>query len=323
MTTPLKVGIAGGRGIGKQHAKWFAQLGCEVTAVYGTTEESAQSAAATFRDLFGFSGRAFHDWDQFRKHGGFDVCSVSSPAECHYTNVRDLAADGKHLLCEKPLVWNWDYTPLQIIKEATALVEAAARHGVLLGVNAQYPAAIPGWMELHRRVLGREPEFRSVLFVLETKGKPRSPHGAAEAWVDLAPHPLSVLDVVAPGGVDWTTLRHVDGPLEAVVDFDWVTPELRIPVHIECRRTTDGSVRRLIGNQDLVAEYVGRNVDGEFQACLFSGDVEWVGPDFMKICVERFLDAVRTGDESRLLVNGVAALRQQEALTGVWARCWR
>jgi len=323
MSVPPKVGIVGGRGIGKQHANWFARLGCEVTAVYGTTEESALAAAATFREQFGFSGRAFHEWERFRQEGDFDVCSVASPAEHHFPNVRDLAADGKHLLCEKPLVWNWSYTPLQIIEEATALVEVAARHGVLLGVNAQYPAAIPGWTKLHCAVLGREPKFRSLLFVLETKGKPRSSHGAAEAWVDLAPHPLAVLDALAPGGVDWTTLRHRDGPHEAVVDFEWVAGDFRLPVHIECRRTTDGSVRRQIGNQDLIADYEGRNIDGEFRARLSADGHEWIGPDFMKICVEQFLAAVRANDDRLLLVNGTAALRQLEALAGVWSHCWR
>src|SRR5688572_9219569 len=136
MTTPLRVGIVGARGIGKHHAKWFAKAGCEVVAVYGTTEETAAGAAATLREMMGFSGRAFHNWESFRRDGGFDACSICSPAERHRENVDDLAADGKHLLCEKPLVWNWELAPLTMIEEATALVEAAAHHGVLLGVNA-------------------------------------------------------------------------------------------------------------------------------------------------------------------------------------------
>src|SRR6185503_18783297 len=100
--------------------------GCEVTAIYGTTGESAAAAAVGLREIFGFSGRAFHDWDRFRREGGFEACSICSPADRHYENVRDLAADGKHLLCEKPLAWNWEYEPLRMIEEATALVEAAA-----------------------------------------------------------------------------------------------------------------------------------------------------------------------------------------------------
>ncbi len=43
----------------------------------------------------------------------------------------------------------------------------------------------------------------------------------------------------------------------------------------------------------------------------------------MRVSVERFVEAVRTGNASRLLVGPLAALRQQEALVGVWERCWR
>jgi predicted dehydrogenase len=312
----------GARGIGKHHAKWFARAGCEVVALYGTTEASARAGGNALSELFGFSGRVFHDWGRFRAEGGFDACSVCSPAECHWENVRDLAADGKHLLCEKPLVWNWSYTPLQIIEEATALVEATARHGVILAVNAQYPAVLEGWTELHRRVLGREPEHRSLQFVMETKGAPRSPHGAAETWVDLGPHPLAVIDALAPGGVDWATLHHRDGPTEAVLDFEWVSAGRRLPVHVECRRTTDGSMRRLLGNQDLLVEYEGCNIGGEFSVRLRAGEHEWTGKDLMRVSVERFVEAVGSGDERKVLVSGVAALRQQEALVGVWEHCW-
>src|SRR6478672_10830060 len=95
----LRIGIVGARGIGKHHAKWFARAGCDVVAVYGTTEESAAAAAAGLRDLFAFSGRVFHQWDRFVAEGGFDACSICSPAECHAANARDLGSAGKHLLC--------------------------------------------------------------------------------------------------------------------------------------------------------------------------------------------------------------------------------
>jgi predicted dehydrogenase len=322
VSRPLRVAIAGARGIGKHHAKWFAHAGCEVVAIYGTTETSANTAAVALRNAFGFDGRAFSDWDRFRKEGGFDVCSVCSPAESHYANVRDLAADGKHILCEKPLVWNWDYTPLRILEEASCLVEAAAHHGVILGMNAQYPAILEGWLALHREVVGREPDLSELHFIMASKGAPRSPHGAAEVWVDLGPHPLAFLDGVAHGGVDWSTLRHTDGPHEVVLDFDWRSPTGDIRVHIECRRITDSPVIRRVGNREFSADYEGCSVEGEFAARLRSGEREWIGKDLMRVSVERFVDAVRTSDPSRVLVDGRSALRQQEALTEVWSHCW-
>src|SRR5688572_19684364 len=237
MSEPLRVGIAGARGIGKHHAKWFAKAGCDVTAVYGTTEESARKAAAGLEELIGFRGRVFHEWDRFIGEGGFQACSVCSPPEVHAANVRDLAAAGKDILCEKPLVWNWDHSAAEMLAEARETVEAADRAGIIMGLNAQYPAAIQPWIELYRQVFQREPFLHDGYFLMDTRGEPRSPHGAAEVWVDLAPHPIALLDRLAPGGIEWDTVQHEDGPMEVSVKFTWSSPEWTIYAHIECRRT--------------------------------------------------------------------------------------
>ena len=110
--------------------------------------------------------------------------------------------------------------------------------------------------------------------------------------------------------------------MEVSVKFTWSSPEWTIYAHIECRRTPGGTPRRLLGDQDMIAEYDGVNVDGEFRARLRYEDHEWVGKDFMQVSVERFIDAVTTREPARLLVDSHSALRQQEALTGVWQRCW-
>lgn len=322
MNEPLRIGIVGARGIGKHHAKWYHRAGCAVTAVYGTTPASAAAGAEAVRTLTGASPQPYHEWERFLS-ADYQACSVCSPAEAHYANVRDLATAGKHLLCEKPLVWNWEQTPEEKLAEATALVEVCAHHSVLLGMNAQYPAAHPGFVELHREVTGEDPDFSSLFFVMATKNKPRSEHGAAEVWVDLGPHPLAFVDHVAPGGIDWNTLRHDDSRLEAILEFDWLSGQRRIPVRVECRRTPDGTMSRQIGAGGFVAEYEGVNVDGEFRARLRHEDHVWTGKDFMQVSVERFVRAVQANDARCLLVDGVSALRQQEALAGVWAHCWR
>ena len=318
----LKVAVIGARGIGKHHAKWFARAGCEVTAIYGTTPESAAAAAEGLRGLFDFSGRAFHEWDRFREEAEFEACSLGSPMQDHLANVRDLAADGKHILCEKPLVWNWDYDAPQLMADAVALEQVARKAGVILAMNAQYPAILEGYTALHQAALGRAPEYHRLHFVMESKGAPRSALGCADAWVDLGPHPIAGLDQLAPGEVDWSTLRHTDGPIEAILDFEWISGGRRLPIHLETRRVPGGAIRRELGNQDLIAEYEGCTIDGDFAARLRGGGQEWTGLDPMRVCVSRFVDAVREGDPSRVLVSGEAALRQQAVLVGVWQRCW-
>ncbi|HEU4753489.1 MAG TPA: hypothetical protein VFU47_10320, partial [Armatimonadota bacterium] len=68
--------------------------------------------------------------------------------------------------------------------------------------------------------------------------------------------------------------------------------------------------------------YQACQIEGEYRTLLRAGDAEWVGKDLMQVSVERFIEAVRAGDERLLLVSGAAALRQQEALTGIWRHCW-
>ena len=130
--------------------------------------------------------------------------------------------------------------------------------------------------------------------------------------------------------VDGAHRADLDGLLD--VDLEASAMTNTVPVHRTdlADRTAapavyvrlDGSVRRLMGNQDLTAAYEGCNLDGHFAACLRSGEHEWTGLDFMRVSVERFVEAVRTGDPTRLLVDARAGLRHQEALVGIWEHCW-
>jgi predicted dehydrogenase len=324
MNNALRVAVVGARGIGKHHAKWFARAGCEVTALYGTTPDSAERAAAALRELFPFTGRVYSDWDRFLAEGDFQAASVCSPAEAHAENVIDLAGAGKHVLCEKPLAWNWEKSPAAILAEARAMVAAALRARVVLAVNAQYPAGVAAFEQLHREVLGRDAEYPRLAFQMETKGQPRSAHGPAEVWVDLGPHPLALLDTVAPGGaVRWETLRQEGAGLETRVTFTWQADGRELPVEMTLRRVPGGTPQRRVSNGLLDCEYEGRNVNGEFLSVMRAGDCEWAGPDFMRVSVERFIAAAIQNDERLALVPGAAGLRQLEALVGVWERCWR
>lgn len=323
MSERLRVAVVGARGIGKHHAKWFALAGCEVTALYGTSAASAVAAAEAVRQMVPFDGRLFTDWDRFLAEGEFDAVSVCSPAEAHRDNVVSLAQAGKHILCEKPLAWHWDRSPEAILEEGREIVAAARAAGVVLAVNAQYPAGLPAFRQLFREVVGREPAFACLNYFMETKGQPRSPHGPAEVWVDLGPHPLAFLDDLAPDGeVDWGTLNQEGQGLQTAVSFDWVTPSERVPVELTLRRVPGGTPLRRFSNGELECEIEGRIVDGVFCAVLRAEGREWVGRDFMRTSVEQFIDAATHGDETRALVTGAAGLRQLEALVGVWARCW-
>jgi predicted dehydrogenase len=316
------VAVAGARGIGRHHARWLALAGCDVVAIFGTTEATARAAAATLRDSFGFAGRPFWNWEEFLRDGGFDACHVSSPPEAHAENVHDLVAGGRHVLCEKPLTWNWNDTPARRLKRAAEMVAEADRAGVVFAMNAQYPAALPGLREFHQSLYGSPLEFPAITFTLETRGLPRSPHGAAEVWVDLGPHPLAVIDALGPGRLGQDSLACRSASREAVVGFDWIGADGRLPARLECRRVTEGEMLRRIGNGRAHFDYSAAQQDGEFVTRLSADGREWLIRDIMRCSIERFIGAVRSGDRNAVLVDGAAALRQHRALVEICARCW-
>jgi predicted dehydrogenase len=317
-----RIGIVGARGIGKHHAKWFVRAGCEVVALYGTSDASAAQAGALLSDLCGFKGQVYSDWSQFVREAPIDACSVCSPPARHLANALDLLDRGVHLLCEKPLVWNAETGAKASLADARQMVDAARSRGLLLGMNAQYPAALDGWRELHRRILGREPRPEVLRFRMESAARPTRPNQPSQAWIDLGPHPLAFVDAEAPGAIVPGTLvlKEPDGAAE--VAFEWQTAGRRLSVHVRCGFRMDGQVCRLLESADLSVQYEGRQIDGEFATVLRAGDQEWFGKDLMRVSVERFIEALETGDEKRLLVPAAAAFRQQEALVTVFHECW-
>jgi predicted dehydrogenase len=319
------VGIAGARGIGRHQAKWFAQVGAEVAAIYGTTEASARAASEAVRALFDFRGRVEWDWERFVQAADLDAISVCSPPEAHAANALAALRAGKHVLCEKPLVWDWEAGPDRIRALAREMVGTAASAGRVLALNAQYPAAAEPMLALFREANNREPDFQRVVFVMETAGAPRSPHGAAEVWADLGPHPLAFADrLLGEGAPDVNSVQREESPTDAVLHLEWDRAGRKVPVTFELRRIKDkAAVRREFSIDGWTAVYQGRNVDGEFKAVLSAPPHEWVGEDFMRASVRRFVEAAQANDPALALVPATAALRQFEIQVALWERCFR
>jgi len=105
--------------------------GIEAQAVYNPHPNSAE-AFAKKHELDSFS-----DLDSF--YGAVDAVYIASPHETHYEYAKKSLEAGKHVLCEKPLVFSKE--------EASELFSIAKEKGLILfeGIKTAY---CPGFMQL-------------------------------------------------------------------------------------------------------------------------------------------------------------------------------
>jgi len=120
----IHVGLIGAGNISETHARAAAAIpGVRVAAVYAPTRAHAERLAAPY-------GAAVHDTlDRLLDQRPLDLVAIGSPSGLHAEHGIAAVARGIPVLVEKPL----DVTTAQ----ADALIDAAARAGVSLGVIFQ------------------------------------------------------------------------------------------------------------------------------------------------------------------------------------------
>jgi predicted dehydrogenase len=131
MVPTLRVAIVGAGMIGRAHARAFRALRgafqpmpAEVDLVAIADADAALAADAQARWEI---ARAAPSWEAVADMRDVDVVCVALPNHQHRQAVEALVANGKHVLCEKPLASS--------AADAEAIVEAARRSGVVHGVG--------------------------------------------------------------------------------------------------------------------------------------------------------------------------------------------
>ncbi len=118
------VGILGGGGISEAHARAAAAVpDLRVVAVCGRDAARVETLAARH------GAAAFTDVQAFLRHRPMEIVAIGTPSGVHADDVEAAAAQGLHILCEKPL----DVSTARIDR----MLEAVERAGVTLGVFFQ------------------------------------------------------------------------------------------------------------------------------------------------------------------------------------------
>ena len=300
----LRAAIIGASGIGKNHARWFHQHGCEVSAFVGSSRGNLERTRETLRAGFGFDGRGYDDVKAMLESEKPDIVCVSSPPPLHFSQTLECLRAGAHVLCEKPLVYDPQISIEQLRAQADELVATADNAGVLLGTQMQYGAVASQLLQAAKIDASKVRRFEMVM---ETKNvKENRSH--EQIWVDLAPHPLSVLQKIAPRAVLETD------SIECRVDERETHARFRLRrapdenEMIECEITVrfdpdaNPPQRYFVFNERKL-HYAGRNnAAGEFRSFLGTPERETELPDFVDLTIGNFVAACR--GEAELLVSG-------------------
>src|SRR5579859_2710819 len=137
MTDRIGVAVIGAGVAGRAHAHGYRSAGTvlgpglpevRLVSVADADEDLARDAAARY----GFE-RADSGWQAVAGNGDVDVVSVVVANVLHRDIVTALAAEGKHVLCEKPLA--------ATIPDARAMIDAVERAGVIARVGFTFRRA--------------------------------------------------------------------------------------------------------------------------------------------------------------------------------------
>tara|TARA_Y100000588_G_scaffold388501_1_gene488850 strand:- start:1893 stop:2867 length:975 start_codon:yes stop_codon:yes gene_type:complete len=313
MDEKLRIVVVGASGIGKHHAKWWHQIkGCEVVGFLGSNEANCASTEHTLRELFGFAGKGYWDMEKLLSIEHPHIVDVCVPNEQHFNCVLQALDSGAHVLCEKPLIWHEGETVQRLLERGRILVDRATKAGLHFGICTQYAAALTQYLQLYEPVHGPIEHISTFYAEMETVARGRQ-RDAVEVWIDMGPHPLTLLLSWIPNGyVVPSSLQKEFFNSEAHIVCDFADGENLCHCEIIVRDLQEGKPTRCFGVNDFLVDCTGRNdAGGVYRSVLQREDREVVGEDFMALLIARFADVVK-GVERQPLVTGEMGLRNLE-----------
>ena len=250
--------------------------------------------------------RTTPSYDEVLADPAVAAVAVATPAATHFDLVRAALEAGKHVLVEKPL------TPS--VADGKKLVELAERSGLVLMLDHTY-CYTPAVRRI--RELVRSGGIGEVQFVDSVRINLGLVQPDVDVLWDLAPHDLSILDVVLPVGVRPVTVAaHGSDPIQAgraCVAYLMVGLSNGAIAHVHVNWLSPTKVRTMLvgGSRRTI---VWDDVNPSQRVSVFDRGVDLTRPESLDDDARRqALISYRMGD----IV--VPALPEQEALRTVMA----
>ncbi|PQV65070.1 putative dehydrogenase [Abditibacterium utsteinense] len=323
----MKIAILGASGIGRSHARWFVEHGCEIVSILGSSDESAAQTGALLQQDFGFAGLTYSDLSALLQESQPEAVCIATPSTLHFGLALECLEAGVHVLCEKPLVYAPGRKPRENLDGAKELVRLARKKKLILATQLQYGAATPILTKLAGTT---PPEVGDFAMEFET-ANPHSPREPRELWMDLAPHPISIAQFLAGENAN---LVEESVRIAHSQDFDKTEITVRFQVAcadgrlLMCRailRALDGTFltrklsRRFAFNGRVVGYQGVQSADGQYRAQYASLDgYNNLHLDPVSYLIGDFLRAIRS--QATPLISGEFGMRNMDWLLKIAAK---
>ena len=128
--------------------------------------------------------------DELLERDDLDAVAVATPAHAHRPVVLAALRAGKHVVVEKPLADSSDY--------GREMIEEAASRGLVLMADHTY-CYTPAVLKI--RELVADGHLGDILFIDSVRINLGIVQPDVDVFWDLAPHDLSIIDFILPGGL--------------------------------------------------------------------------------------------------------------------------
>ncbi|MCP5096686.1 MAG: Gfo/Idh/MocA family oxidoreductase [Chloroflexi bacterium] len=197
--TDYGIGAVGCGGIVQYaHMPAYEKAGFKVVAAYDLNRETAVSLATQFN-----IPKVYDDLESLLADPEVDIVDIAVPPWVQRDIVKQVAAAGKHMLCQKPLS--------DTFAEAVDIVELAESAGLKQAVNHQmrWDAGIAASRDLINRGLIGTPTDAQIQVTCETPWH-MWPWLASAPRLEVMYHSIHYLDALRSlfGDPEWVTSRH-------------------------------------------------------------------------------------------------------------------
>lgn len=283
----MNVAIIGSRrkrsGIGEYIARYFHRNGATVTAVLGTTAESASAAAAALRQ-YGIAATGHCDFRSMAENALFDAIAIASPAATHHDYLIRSIEAGAHIFCEKPFLCAEGNELEELLEHIFTL---AAAKNLTIAMNSQWPFSLPCYEELCGSIDPLNADRFFIHLSPACTGR--------EMIIEAVPHALSILYAVFGSGTIIAPEVHALQEDQMIIDGEYRARHSRLSIRIELRGGSAPPRRLAFGFNGMIVERRLHldNYDIFFNYATRTRRIA----DPLDLSVRDFLAAVREGRE--------------------------